>query len=357
MKNKVMLESRAVNSFASDNISSACPEVMDAVVAANGGNAESYGQDRHTVRLESTLSQFFETPVKVFPVVSGTAANALALSVLTPQYGKVFCHEMSHINTDECAAPEFFTGGAKLVPIAGVDGKIAPVALSRCIRGKGNVHAAQPAVLSMTQSCEVGTVYQLDEIAALAKTAHDHGLHVHMDGARFANALVAINASPAEMTWKSAIDVLSLGATKNGCLAAEAVVFFKPELADRFAFLHKRAGQLLSKMRFVSAQLEAYISNDIWHRNAEHANAMAARLSQGLAALPGITLEYPTHSNEVFANIPRPVIERLAERGVKVTEGELDETAPPRFVTAWDSNIEDVDRLLAVVAECCEEPI
>ncbi|MFT5810946.1 MAG: threonine aldolase, partial [Rubritalea sp.] len=315
----------------------------------------SYGQDAYTVKLEATLSDFFETAVKVFPVVSGTAANALALSALTPSYGKVFCHEMSHINTDECAAPEFFTGGAKLISIASDDGKITPEALASVIRGKGNVHAAQPSALSITQSCEVGTVYQLDEIAAVAKTAHEHGLTVHMDGARFANALVALNASPAEMTWKSGIDVLSLGGTKNGCLAAEAVVFFKPELAQTFPFLHKRSGQLLSKMRFVSAQLEAYVTNDVWRRNAQHANAMAARLSRGLAGIPGIDLEFPTQSNEVFANIPREVIDRLTAKGIQVTEGELDETAPPRFVTAWDSTIKDVDNLIAAVKLCIGE--
>ena len=198
-----MSDNTPINSFASDNVSCACPEVMDAVVAANSGIAVSYGQDAHTVKLQATLSAFFETPVIVFPAVSGTAANALALSALTPSYGKVFCHEMSHINTDECAAPEFFTGGAKLISIASEDGKITPEALTSVIRGKGNVHAAQPAALSITQSCEVGTVYQLDEIAAVSKTSHEHGLNVHMDGARFANALVALNASPAEMTWKS----------------------------------------------------------------------------------------------------------------------------------------------------------
>jgi threonine aldolase len=350
-----MSDNTVINSFASDNVSCACPEVMDAVVTANSGIAVSYGQDAYTVKLEATLSDFFETAVKVFPVVSGTAANALALSALTPSYGKVFCHEMSHINTDECAAPEFFTGGAKLISIASDDGKITPEALASVIRGKGNVHAAQPSALSITQSCEVGTVYQLDEIAAVAKTAHEHGLTVHMDGARFANALVALNASPAEMTWKSGIDVLSLGGTKNGCLAAEAVVFFKPELAQTFPFLHKRSGQLLSKMRFVSAQLEAYVTNDVWRRNAQHANAMAARLSKGLAGIPGIDLEFPTQSNEVFANIPREVIDRLTAKGIQVTEGELDETAPPRFVTAWDSTIKDVDNLIAAVKLCIGE--
>lgn len=347
-----MSENNIINCFASDNVSCACPEVMDAVVAANSGIADSYGADSHTVKLQATLSDFFETEVIVFPVVSGTAANALALSALTPPYGKVFCHEMSHINTDECAAPEFFTGGAKLIPIASDDGKITPDKLTSMIRGKGNVHSAQPATLSITQSCEVGTVYQLDEIKAITQTAHEHGLNVHMDGARFANALVALDTSPAEMTWKSGIDVLTLGGTKNGCLAAEAVVFFNPELVQAFPFLHKRAGQLLSKMRFVSAQLEAYVSNGVWQRNARHANAMAARLSKGLAAIPGIELAFPTQSNEIFAEIPRKVIDRLSAEGIQVTEGELDGTAPPRFVAAWDSKPEDIDALLATIRRC-----
>lgn len=350
-----MSEKPVINSFASDNVSCACPEVMDAVVAANSGIAVSYGQDAHTVKLEATLSDLFETGVTIFPVVSGTAGNALALSALTPSYGKVFCHEMSHINTDECAAPEFFTGGAKLIPISSHDGKITPENLTPVIRGTGNVHSAQPATLSITQSCEVGTVYQLDEILAVSETAREHGLSVHMDGARFANALVALDASPAQMTWKAGIDVLTLGGTKNGCLAAEAVVFFKPDLVKSFPFLHKRSGQLLSKMRFVSAQLEAYVENDVWLRNARHANAMAVRLSEGLAAIPGIELAFPTQSNEVFARVPRKVIDRLSAAGINVTEGELDETAPPRFVAAWDSRIEDVDGLLAAIGRCSGE--
>ena len=350
-----MSENSVVNIFASDNVSCACPEVMDAVVDANSGIADSYGQDAYSVKLETTLSDIFETEVTVFPVVSGTAANALALSALTPSYGKVFCHEMSHINTDECAAPEFFTGGAKLIPISSHDGKITPENLASVIRGAGNVHSAQPATLSITQSCEVGTVYQPDEISAISQTAREHGLSVHMDGARFANALVALAASPAQMTWKSGIDVLTLGGTKNGCLGAEAVVFFKPELAESFPYLHKRSGQLLSKMRFVSVQLEAYVTNDVWLRNARHANAMAARLSEGLTTIPGIELAYPTQSNEVFARVPCKVIDRLSAEGIDVTEGELDGTAPPRFVAAWDSRVEDVDELLAAIGRCSGE--
>ena len=339
------------NSFASDNVSTACPEVMDAVIAANSGIAESYGDDIHTQNLNTQFSEIFETEVVVFPVVSGTAANALALSALTPSYGKVFCHEMSHINTDECAAPEFYTGGAKLISIASHDGKITADALDNMVRGAGNVHSAQPATLSITQSCEVGTVYQLEEIAAVASKAHEHGLNVHMDGARFTNGLVSLDTTPAEMTWKAGIDVLSFGGTKNGCLAAEAVVFFNPDQVNAFPFLHKRSGHLLSKMRFVSAQLEAYISNDVWLNNARNANQMAARLSRGLAKIDGVELAFPVQSNEIFACLPNTAIEQLNRAGFKVAAEELDGTAPPRFVAAWNTEAEEVDTLLAAVKD------
>ena len=339
------------NSFASDNVSCACPEVMEAVVAANQGIATSYGEDIHTTRLEEKLSDIFEKSVKVFPVITGTVANALALAALTPSYGKVFCHQLSHINTDECGAPEFFTGGAKLVSISSDSGKISAQALEDTIRGAGNVHSAQPATLSITQSCELGTVYQLDEITSVAAKAQEHALSVHMDGARFANGLIALGVTPAEMTWKAGVDVLSFGGTKNGCLAAEAVVFFNQKHTGAFPFLHKRAGQLVSKMRFISAQLEAYIENDLWLQNARHANTMAARLSQGLSAIDGIELAYPTESNEVFAHLPRHAIEQLGTLGFKVTEGELDETAPPRFVAAWNTRSEEVDALLGAVRQ------
>ena len=202
--------------FASDNVTSACPEVMDAVIAANSGIAESYGDDQWSSRLQTKLSEIFETDVIVFPAVTGTASNALALSVLTPVFGKIYCHELSHINTDECGAPEFFTGGAKLIPMRSSNGRIKANELDEIIRGSGNVHVSQPSVVSITQSCETGTVYQIDEIMAISKIAHNHGMSVHMDGARFANALVSLDVSPAEMTWKSGVDVLTLGGTKNG---------------------------------------------------------------------------------------------------------------------------------------------
>ena len=336
--------------FASDNVTSACPEVMDAVIAANSGIAGSYGDDEWSLALKNKLSEIFETEIEVFLAVTGTASNALALSALAPVFGKIYCHELSHINTDECGAPELFTGGAKLIPMRSSNGRIDAGDLAETIRGSGNVHVTQPSVVSVTMSCETGTVYQLDEIKAISKIAHDNKMSVHMDGARFANALVSLDVSPAEMTWKSGVDVLTLGGTKNGCLAAEAVVFFKPEMVGNFPFLHKRSGQLLSKMRFISSQLEAYLTDDVWLRNARHANAMAKILSEGLDSFANIKLAYPTQSNEVFVHLPRDVIDYLNSSGYDINEEELDGKAV-RFVTAWNSELKDINDLLDTLAQ------
>ncbi len=336
--------------FASDNVTSACPEVMDAVIAANSGIAGSYGDDEWSLALKKKLSEIFETNVEVFLAVTGTASNALALSALAPVFGKIYCHELSHINTDECGAPELFTGGAKLIPMRSSNGRIDAGDLAEAIRGSGNVHVTQPSVVSVTMSCETGTVYQLDEIKAISKIAHDNKMSVHMDGARFANALVSLDVSPAEMTWKSGVDVLTLGGTKNGCLAAEAIVFFKPEAVGNFPFLHKRSGQLLSKMRFISSQLEAYLTDDVWLRNARHANAMAKILSEGLDSFSNIKLAYPTQSNEVFVHLPRDVIDYLNNSGYDINEEELDGKAV-RFVTAWNSELKDINNLLETLAQ------
>ena len=335
----------SVNNFASDNVSCACSEVMEALARANTGTTPSYGEDPWTTGLCARLSEIFETPVTAFPVTTGTAANALALSALTPSFGKIFCHELSHINTDECGAPEMFTGGAKLIDMRGTDGRISADTLEQAIYGRGNVHHAQPSAVSITQACESGTVYPLDEIRAITSVARAHQLPVHMDGARFANALVTLGITPAQMTWQAGIDVLSFGGTKNGCLAAEVVIFFKPELVGDFPFLQKRAGQLLSKSRFISAQFEGYLADDVWLRNARQANTMAQRLSRGLDALPGIELAYPTQSNEVFVRMPRSLIKALAQQGIKVNDEELDGKAM-RFVTAWDTSEAEVDDLL-----------
>lgn len=342
----------SINTFTSDNISSACPEVMEALAKANEANSPSYGEDPWTHDLAVRLEEIFETPVTVFPVTTGTAANALALSTLTPAFGKIFCHELAHINTDECGAPELFTGGAKLIDMPGANGRITAQALEETIYGAGNVHHAQPASVSITQACESGTVYSIEEIEAIAAVAHSHNLSMHMDGARFANALVTLGVTPAQMTWQAGIDVLSFGGTKNGCLAAEAVVFFKPELVGDFAFLQKRAGQLLSKSRFISSQFAGYLADDVWMRNARQANLMAQRLSKGLADLPGLELAYPTQSNEVFVVMSAALIDRLSATGLVINDEELDGKAV-RFVAAWNTSESEVDALLAVLSEHC----
>ena len=335
--------------FASDNVAGACPEVLDAILKANDGDSAPYGNDDWSKSLQEKFSEIFEKEVIVYPTVSGTAANALALSALTPVFGNIYCHRLSHINTDECGAPEFYTGGAKLVTLKGVNGKITSQELSDNVGGVGVVHHTQPSVASITQLCETGEAYHLDEIKDISETAHKHNLKMHMDGARFANALVSLGATPAEMTWKSGIDVLSFGATKNGCIAAEAIIFFKPELVGNLPFLMKRSGHLLSKMRFVSAQLEAYISNDVWLRNAKHANKMGKKLSEGLNSNPNIELTYPTHANEVFAKFPRPIIEHLNSEGYKMNEEELDGNSV-RLVAAWNTEESDVDQLLEIIS-------
>ncbi len=334
--------------FASDNVTGACPEVLEAILKANEGDSAPYGNDQISNDLQKKFSEIFEKEVIVFPTASGTAANALALSTMTPSFGNIYCHKLSHINTDECGAPEFYTGGGKLVTLNGIKGKIIAHELDEAIGGKGIVHNTQPSSVSITQVCETGEVYQLDEIKKISEIAHKHNLNMHMDGARFANALVSLDVTPAEMTWKSGIEVLSFGATKNGCLAAEAIIFFKPELVGNVAFLMKRAGHLLSKMRFVSAQLEAYISNNVWLRNARHANKMGKKLSEGLNHRSDINLAYPTEANEVFAEFPRPIIEHLNSEGYKMNEEELDGKAV-RLVAAWNTQDSDVDQLLKTI--------
>ena len=336
--------------FASDNVTGVCPEVLDAILKVNNGDSAPYGNDDLSKILQEKFSKIFEKDVVVYPTASGTAANALALSALTPVFGNIYCHKLSHINTDECGAPEFYTGGAKLITVKGVNGKINPQELSKSIGGVGVVHHTQPSVVSITQLCETGETYELDEIKEISDTAHKHNLKMHMDGARFANALVSLGASPAEMTWKSGIDVLSFGATKNGCIAAEAIIFFKPELVGNLPFLMKRSGHLLSKMRFVSAQLDAYITGDVWLSNAKHANKMGKKLSEGLNSNPKIELAYPTQGNEVFAKFPRPIIEHLNSEGYKMNEEELDGNAV-RLVTAWNTEESDVDQLLETISQ------
>jgi threonine aldolase len=340
--------------FMSDNVAGAAPEIMAALLTANDGTAPSYGADAISKRLEQRFADLFGRPVAVFPVATGTAANALALAQFTPPWGAVYCHAEAHIQADECGAPEMFTGGAKLVPLPDPHGKLSPETLAAALdrAPKGFVHAVQPAALSLTQATEAGTVYRPDEVAALADIAHRHGLSVHMDGARFANAVAHLGCDPADVTWRAGVDALSFGATKNGALGAEAVIFFDPAKAADFAYRRKRSAHLFSKMRFLSAQLDAYLADGLWLRLATHANAMAARLAQGLAALPGVTLTHPVEANEIFAALPEAMITHLQAQGAGFYrwDGQV-----VRLVTAWNTPASDVERFLALAASALEK--
>lgn len=305
--------------FASDNHYGASAEILGALSAIGAAPDAAYGDDAVTRRVRARLCDIFERDVAAYPVINGTTANSLSLATLVPPHGAILCHAEAHIAVDECGAPEFFTHGAKLVPIEGADGKIAPAAIEQSLRHfqKGFVHHAQPAAISLTQATELGTAYTPAELEAICGVARHHGMKVHMDGARFANALIGLGCTPAEMTWKSGVDVLSFGATKNGALAAEAVIFFDPADARDFEYRRKKSGHLISKMRFVSAQLEAYLANDHWLANARRANGLAQRLAQGLAQVDGIEIAHPVSANAVFASMSAARAQKLRDAGAK----------------------------------------
>jgi len=302
--------------FASDNAAAVAPEILAAIVAANEGPAMAYGNDAVTRRVEQRFAELFEHEVAVFLVPTGTAANALALAHLSPPWGAVLCHVEAHIATDECGAPEFFGGGIKLIGLPGEACKIGAAQFSAVLADGqwGGPHHVSPAVLSLSQATEAGTIYRPDEIRQLANIAHARGLSVHMDGARLANALARLEVTPADATWKAGVDVLSFGATKGGALAAEAILFFDAARAAGMQERRKRAGHLVSKHRFVAAQMEAFLADDLWLRLARHANAMADRLGQGLAAA-GHAPAWPVEANEVFVALPRATCERLQRAG------------------------------------------
>jgi threonine aldolase len=342
--------------FGSDNVTPACDAVMQAVNAANSGAAASYGGDELTARLQTRASELFETEVAIFPVTTGTAANSLALSQITAPFGAIYCYEAAHIVTDECGAPEFFTGGAKLIGLPAPDGKITPSQLTHAFSFADDmgVHHVKPAAISLTQATEWGTVYTNEEIAALSQLAKQRGLRLHMDGARFANALVHLHCSAAEATWKSGVDVLSLGATKNGALCAEAVLFFDPALAADFERRRKRAGHLWSKMRFLSAQLLAYLSDDVWLKNARHANAMAEALAQGLRTMSAARVLQPVHANEVFVELPEKTVVALESAAFKFYRWPLhqsDRGIAIRLVTSYMTQGPEVEAFIAAARQ------
>jgi threonine aldolase len=305
--------------FVSDNHYGASPQILAAIAAIGQQPQPSYGDDDVTQRVKARLSEVFEREVAAFPVINGTTANALSLATLVPPHGAIFCHAEAHIAVDECGAPEFFTHGAKLVSIEGRDAKLTPSLIEQAFGHfqPSLVHHAQPAAISLTQSTERGTVYTPAEIADIAALARGHSMKVHMDGARFANALAGLGCTPAELTWKAGVDVLSFGATKNGALAAEAVVFFDPKDARDFEYRRKKSGHLLSKLRFVSVQLEAYLKDEHWLANARRANMLASRLAQGLAQNGAIEIAHPVSSNAVFARMPDMLAAKLRQNGAQ----------------------------------------
>lgn len=342
---------QAGRNFGSDNVTPAAPEVITAITSANTGALHSYGDDPYTERLQQLASAVFERDVTIYPVTTGTAANALAVATLVPPHGAIYCHEAAHVMTDECGAPEFYTGGAKVIGLTTTDGKVTPAQLDAPLRFAKDmgVHHVRPAALSLTQSTEWGTVYTAAEVKALADAAHAQQLAVHMDGSRLANAIAHLECSPAEITWKAGVDVLCLGATKNGAMAAEAVVFFNRTCTSEFESRRKRGGHLWSKMRFLSAQLIAYLEDGLWLRNASLANAMAARLAAGLAAVPGVRLVQKVQANELFVEMPDRLIESLLADGFEFYRW----AAPAgvtgsvvRLVTTFCTTERDVDTLV-----------
>ena len=349
--------------FRSDNTAGASEKVLAALIAANGGSQPSYGVDEFTQRAEAKLAAIFEREVAVFLVTTGSAANSLSLACLTPPWGAVLCHAESHISEDECGAPEFYSGGAKIIGLPGIGCKLTPEIVARQLERmpSGSLRNVQPSALSLTQSTEAGTVYSVAEISALTEVARSRGLGVHMDGARFANALLTLGCTPAEMTWKAGIDVLSFGATKNGCLAAEAVIFFDKAKSVEMAFRRKRSGHTLSKGRLLGAQLEAYLDNDHWLDLASQANRAAARLEEALLALPGVRIGWPRQANEVFAILPQEVDRRLRAAGIVYHPWSPDWVAPLdvprsgetlyRFVASFRTTALDIDAVRRVAKE------
>ena len=331
--------------FLSDNTGTVCPEILAAVEAANRGLAAPYGDDEWTARLDPAFSAFFGTEVRAFAVVSGTAANALALATLAPPYGAIFAHQEAHIAVDECGAPGFFSGGAQLMLLPGEHGRLAPATLAAALALPVDVHRVQPAVLSLTQATELGTVYREAEVAQLATLAHGRGMKVHMDGARFANALEFLGCHPADITWRAGLDLLSFGATKNGALGAEAVVFFDRTLVRDFELRRKRAGHLLSKARYVAAQLLAYLESGVWQRNARRTNRLARRIGQAA----GAALLHPVEANEVFLRLGVRRRQALRSAGFEFYDCGAESAGEARLVVSWDQTEADVAALCAAL--------
>ena len=326
--------------FASDNYSGVCPEAWKALEEANQGHARSYGDDQYTARAADLIRELFETNCEVFFVFNGTAANSLALATLCQSYHSILCSEIAHVETDECGAPEFFSNGTKVLLLPGVNGKIDPEGIERVVKRRTDIHFPKPRAVSVTQATEVGTVYSVEELNAIGAKCRELDLKMHMDGARFANAVATLGVAPKEITWRAGVDVLCFGGTKNGTHVGDAVVFFNTELAHEFAYRCKQAGQLASKMRFLAAPWVGMLQNDVWLKYARQANAMAQKLHQAIAQVPGAKILFPRQANSVFAELPESVIRGLWERGLMfytfIGRGGC------RFMCSWDTTEQDV---------------
>jgi threonine aldolase len=333
--------------FASDNYAGVHPDVLAAIAEANVGHASAYGNDEFTARAQQRLREVLGDHVETCFVFNGTGANVTGLQTMLNRWEGVICASSAHINVDECGAPERLLG-AKLIDLPSDDGKLTPDQVRGAISGVDDEHRVQARVVSVTQSTELGTVYTPDELAALAETAHELGLYLHVDGARISNAAASLGIDLHATTGAVGVDVLSFGGTKNGLLGGEAVVFFDPELATNAKYARKQSMQLASKMRFVAAQFLALLSDDLWHRNAQHANTMAARLYEGVRDLPGVRVTRAVQANAVFATLPAAIIEALQEQFAFYVWDEA--THEVRWMCSWDTTEEDVDDFVAAIA-------
>jgi len=344
--------------FASDNSSPAHPNVMEALVNANKGYTSGYGDEEAMDGVRKNIRELFEAPdAAVYLVATGTAANALALATLTKPWETIFCHRNSHIEEDECGAPEFYTHGSKLTLVDGSDAMMTPDNLQTAIdyTGRIGVHNVQRGSLSITNVTEFGTVYSLEKIQSLTKQAHKSGIKTHLDGARFANAMVALDCTPAQLTWKSGIDVVSFGGTKNGCLGVEAVIFFDPQMAWEFELRRKRGGHLFSKHRVLSAQMEGYLADDLWINLARQANQAGQKLAAKLSKFSEVEFIHPTHANLIFASWSRATHDKLAAKGAKynfwpadpTSTGSAEEKLSARLACSWSTTDTEINQLLS----------
>ena len=335
--------------FASDNYAGICPEVWAAMAEANTSHVGAYGADPWTKQAADRLREIFEIDCEVFFTFNGTAANSLALASLCQSYHSVIAHQLAHVETDECGGPEFFSNGTKVLVVPGELGKLTPESIEHTVRRRTDVHYPKPKVVTVTQSTELGTIYSIDELDAIREAARRCDLNVHMDGARFSNAIASLNVAPKEVTWKVGVDVLCFGGTKNGMAVGDCVIFFRKELADEFEYRCKQSGQLASKMRFLSAPWCGLLKDDVWLKNARHANETARMLANKLEEIEGVDIMFPVEANAVFAQFPKPMEDGLRAKGWHFYN--FIGAGGSRLMCSWDSGLEEVDQF---VADCKE---